>query len=143
MAVIFYTDEFCLAYVYKQDLSGGALVFRCFRGRAFGFKFWAICFCIDFTRQKGLIYPRCLREVRIFYMNRNVSIVVVVLVLVVIAGYLVWLRSRYQPVASPNLYPEVTATPTSSPVETATSSATPEATGSMKEKTSTGSSVGR
>lgn len=79
-------------------------------------------------------------------MNRNVSIVVVILVLVVIAGYLVWLRSRYQPVASPNLTPGVTAVPTGSPAETASPSATPgvkEATGSMKEKTSTGSSTGR
>lgn len=30
-------------------------------------------------------------------MNRNVSIVIAILVLVVIAGYLVWLRSRVQP----------------------------------------------
>lgn len=81
-------------------------------------------------------------------MNRNVSIVVVLLVLVVIAGYLVWLRSRYQPPVSPQpvASPEVTATPTSPPVVTATPSAAPgskEATGSMKQKTSTPSTTTR
>lgn len=73
-------------------------------------------------------------------MNRNVSIVVVILVLVVIAGYLIWLRSRYQAPTSPQPTPEVTVvpTPTSSPAVTATPSATPggkEATGSVQQRT--------
>ncbi len=54
-------------------------------------------------------------------MNRNVSIIVVILVLVVIAGYLVWLRSRVQSPTLPivNVEQEMVATPTS----TASSSA--------------------
>lgn len=73
-------------------------------------------------------------------MNRNVSIVVVILVLVVIAGYLVWLRSRYQAPVSPQPTPEVSVAPTSTPEATATPSATAsprgkEATGSMQQKT--------
>lgn len=79
-------------------------------------------------------------------MNRNVSIVMVLLVLVAIAGYLIWLRSRVQTPVSPQPIPTLTATPTSSPIPTATPSATPggkEATGSMKQKTSTPSSTGR
>ena len=74
-------------------------------------------------------------------MNRNVSIVVIILVLVVIAGYLVWLRNKYQPPVSPKS--DVSQDMVVSPTPEATSSgqmATPsgqEATGSMKEKTST------
>lgn len=73
-------------------------------------------------------------------MNRNVAIVTVILVLVVIAGYLVWLRSRYQPPVSPQAGEEVQVVPSPSPEVSATPSATPagkEATGSVKQKTST------
>jgi len=75
-------------------------------------------------------------------MNRNVTIVVILLVLVVIAGYLIWIRSRFETPVSPQSTTEVTVvpSPTSSSVITATPSATPggkEATGSMKQKTST------
>ena len=70
-------------------------------------------------------------------MNRNVSIVIVILVLVVIAGYLVWLRSRYQPpvtalpessaspevMVSPSPSLEVSASPSAKP-KSATSGAT-------------------
>lgn len=74
-------------------------------------------------------------------MNRNVAIVTIILVLVVIAGYLVWLRSRYQaPVSPAPAQEEVQATPTSTPVVTSASpsaSPTKEATGSVKQKTST------
>lgn len=79
-------------------------------------------------------------------MNRNVSIVVVILVLVVIAGYLVWLRSKYEPPATPSLEQEVQVTSTPSAIPSASVSATPvakEATGSVKQKTSTSSSTGR
>lgn len=75
-------------------------------------------------------------------MNRNVTIVIVILILVVIAGYLVWLRSRYQPPISPQPVssPEITATPAASPTQEATPTATPgakEATPTTKLKDST------
>lgn len=75
------------------------------------------------------------------FINRNVSIVVVILVLVVIAGYLVWLRSKYQAPVSPaaNVEEQMVVSPTPSASASA-KMATPsgkEATGSMKEKTST------
>lgn len=79
-------------------------------------------------------------------MNRNVSIVVVILVLVVIVGYLIWIRSKVQSPVLPEPTPEVTAVPTSSPEVSATPSASPvgkEATGSMKQKTSTGSTTAK
>lgn len=77
-------------------------------------------------------------------MNRNVTIIVVILVLVVIAGYLIWLRSRIPTPVTPSPSPEITAAP--SPTQTATPSATPggeEATGSMKQKTSTSGATSR
>ncbi|MDO8573957.1 MAG: hypothetical protein Q7R77_04395 [Candidatus Daviesbacteria bacterium] len=74
-------------------------------------------------------------------MNKNVSIVVVLLVLVVIAGYLVWIRSRVSTPVIPSIEQvAVTAAPTIAP--SATASASPsaipgkEATGSVKQKTS-------
>ncbi|MBI3109540.1 hypothetical protein HYZ06_00685 [Candidatus Daviesbacteria bacterium] len=73
-------------------------------------------------------------------LNRNVAIVTAILVLVVIAGYLVWLRSRYQPPVSPQAGGEVQVTPSPEPSVSASPSATPagkEATGSVKQKTST------
>lgn len=79
------------------------------------------------------------------YLNRNVAIVVVILVLVVIAGYLVWLRSKVQTPASPSVETvEVSPTPSESP--SASPSATPgakEATGSTKTKGATSSSTTR
>lgn len=80
-------------------------------------------------------------------MSRNVTIVVIILILVVIAGYLVWLRSRYQPPVSPQveqIQQAVTPKPESTPQKTASPSATPgakEATGSMKEKVATAAST--
>lgn len=78
-------------------------------------------------------------------MNRNVSIVVIILVLVVIAGYLVWIRSKYQPPVVPKTEDQVQVVePTQS--ASASPSATPiakEATGSMKSKTATTSSPSR
>lgn len=90
-------------------------------------------------------------------MNRNITIVVIILVLVVIAGYLIWLRSRYQQSISLQASPEITATvaptPISTPVVTASPSALPagrqaapggkEATGSVKQKTATPGGVRR
>lgn len=59
-------------------------------------------------------------------MNRNISVVVVLLVLVVIAGYMVWLRSRVvAPVVPAAEQVVVTASPTVIPA--ATSSASPSA----------------
>jgi cytoskeletal protein RodZ len=77
-------------------------------------------------------------------MNRNVSIVVILLVLAVIAGYLVWIRSRYQQPVSPRVEEEIQVIATASPIPTASASATPggkEATGSVKQKTGTGTAV--
>lgn len=77
-------------------------------------------------------------------MNRNVTIVIIILVLVVIAGYMIWIRSKYQPPVSPRVEDQVQVVEPS-PSMSASPSATPkagkEATGSMKEKTSTSSSV--
>lgn len=73
-------------------------------------------------------------------MNRNVSIVIAILVLVVIAGYLVWLRSKVVPSVSPQLEQQVQVTPSPEPTPAATSSAVPagkEATGSVKVKSAT------
>lgn len=78
-------------------------------------------------------------------MNRNVTIVIIILVLVVIAGYLVWIRSKYQPPVSPKSQETVQTAEPSVPAS-ASPTATPvskEATGSMKQKTSTSSSTGR
>ncbi|MBI2596625.1 hypothetical protein HYW41_00490 [Candidatus Daviesbacteria bacterium] len=67
---------------------------------------------------------------------------VTILVLVVIAGYLVWLRSRYQPPISPQINEEiqVTPSPASSPEQSASPSASPqgkEATGSVRQRSAT------
>ena len=63
-------------------------------------------------------------------MSRNVTIVVIILILVVLAGYLVWIRSRLTPTTQPigerevpTISPTVTLSPTASP--SATPSATP------------------
>ncbi len=69
-------------------------------------------------------------------MNRNVTIVVIILVLVVISGYLVWLRSKYQPIVTPQIDTE-TIEQTPSPTKVASSSAM-EATNSAKEATASG-----
>ena len=68
-------------------------------------------------------------------MSRNVSIVVVLLVLVVIAGYLVWLRSRVTAPVVPVEVVEVEVSATPEATITASPSATPgeEATGSVRQ----------
>lgn len=79
-------------------------------------------------------------------MNRNVTIVVMILVLVVIAGYLVWLRSRYQPPVSPKVEEQVQVIPQTSPAVAASPTATTgakEATPATKEKTSTPGATSR
>lgn len=73
-------------------------------------------------------------------MNRNVSIVIILLVLVVIAGYLVWLRSKVESSVSPQVEQEVQVTPEATIVSIASPSATPEekvATGTAKPRTAT------
>lgn len=77
-------------------------------------------------------------------MNRNVSMVVAILVLVVIAGYLIWLRSRVAPTVSPRAEEQVQTTATASATAVASSSAVPgakEATSSVKAKSATSSST--
>lgn len=74
-------------------------------------------------------------------MNRNVTITIIILVFVVIAGYLVWLRSRYQPPVSPKAEDQIQlAQPTPSASPSVTPAASPlgkEATGSTQQKIST------
>lgn len=76
-------------------------------------------------------------------MNRNVSIVVAILVLVVIAGYLVWLRSRVQSPITPvvNMGQVQSPTPTASASAQVASPSGKEATGSSKDKAATSSST--
>ncbi len=64
----------------------------------------------------------------------------------VIAGYLVWLRSKYQAPVTPQVQEQVQASPTPTvSAMVATPSATPgkEATGSMKAKTSTSGAMAK
>lgn len=64
-------------------------------------------------------------------MNRNVTIVVVILVLVVIAAYLVWIKNRFQPtITSPQTSVEASLmpSPTLSPSPEASATASPSAT---------------
>ena len=60
-------------------------------------------------------------------MSRNVTIVVIILILVVIAGYLVWLRGQYQAPVAPSVKIEEPVSPSVSP--------TPEATKGAKVST--------
>lgn len=72
-------------------------------------------------------------------MTRNVTIVVIILVLVVIAGYLVWLRGRFQPPVTPQLEEsqvEVTPVPSATPEVSATPSATAAPSATPKAATS-------
>lgn len=71
-------------------------------------------------------------------MNRNVSIVMVILVLVVIAGYLVWLRSKVTAPVTPSVEQvEVIATPQATVVASPSASLKEEATGAGKQKKTT------
>lgn len=63
-------------------------------------------------------------------MHRNITIVVILLVLVVIVGYLVWIRSKVVPVGpkvEEQIQATVAPTPTSTPIPSASASATPSA----------------
>lgn len=77
-------------------------------------------------------------------MHRNVSILIIVLVVLVIAGYLVWLRNRLQPSqpaasVTPIVTPAISQAVSISGVE-ATASVTPKvATPSPKVSTSSAS----
>ncbi len=76
-------------------------------------------------------------------MNRNVTIVVILLIFAVIAAYLVWLRGQFQQQMSATTQPtEMTQTPPTSamtPSPDATASAK-DATAAAKPKTATPSS---
>lgn len=78
-------------------------------------------------------------------LNKNVTIVVIILVLVVIAGYLVWIRSRVQMSVSPRVEEQqevvITTVPQASDEAEVSSPSAKEATGSVKEKGATSSST--
>lgn len=70
-------------------------------------------------------------------MNRNISIIVTLLVLVVIVGYLIWLRSRIVPPVPVQPEDQVQIVPTAIPTIIASASATPsgkEATKGAQQK---------
>lgn len=75
-------------------------------------------------------------------MNRNVTIVVILLIFAVIAAYLVWLRGQFQQQMSVATTQEVqvSSSPVMTPVPESTTSAK-EATASAKPKAATSSSV--
>ncbi|MCL5783993.1 MAG: hypothetical protein M1142_01395 [Patescibacteria group bacterium] len=65
-------------------------------------------------------------------MNRNVTVLVIILIIILISGYLIWLRQKFQaaPVSQPVVTqtPQVlTPTPTPTPTITATPTASPSA----------------
>lgn len=64
----------------------------------------------------------CLKEVS--GLNRNITILIIILIIVLLAGYLVWLRNRF---ASTTEIPQATLqpSPTVTPTQTASPSATP------------------
>lgn len=78
-------------------------------------------------------------------MNRNITIVVIILIIVVLAGYLLWLRSQFQIPSSVAPEPTVAVAPTNTPTPTLSliPSATPSATIKPGTKTSTSSSIVR
>lgn len=80
-------------------------------------------------------------------MNRNVSIVIVLLLIVVIAGYLIWLRSKTQPTVSPRAEEQAEITATAEPAFTEAPSITTdeeqEATGATGQRTATPGAISR
>ncbi len=65
-------------------------------------------------------------------MNRNVTILIIILVVILIAGYLLWLRSRFE---ATQAQPVITPTPQISEMPTATPTiASPSATASPSAK---------
>lgn len=69
-------------------------------------------------------------------MSRNVTILVVVLVILLIAGYLIWLRNKFQTVSAPaEVVPTVTVVPTVEPTP-ASPSATPASSPSVTRRVS-------
>lgn len=84
-------------------------------------------------------------------MNRNITIVVILLILAVIGAYLVWLRGQYtqqmaaqtapvvnESIAQPSIEPSPVSTPSVSPVASASAK---EATTAAKTKTATSSAT--
>lgn len=75
-------------------------------------------------------------------MNRNITILVIILVILLAAGYLLWLRNRFQsqqarPVVTPTIVVTPTLMPTATPIIASPSAtATPTATPRVKGKTS-------
>lgn len=78
-------------------------------------------------------------------MNRNVTIVVILLIFAVIAAYLVWLRGQYTEQMSAQVQPVVPTQqiqqPTEQPVMQSTESAVPTSTATTSAKPATGSAT--
>lgn len=70
-------------------------------------------------------------------MSRNVTIVIVILVLVALAGYLVWLRNQYQPPVTQKPVDEVLVSPSPTAVASPSAQASPSATPKASSKTAT------
>jgi len=72
-------------------------------------------------------------------LSRNITIVIIILILVVLAGYLVWIRSKLAPVATPQVQitPTIIPTLTLAPLPTASPSATPTLTKGQKQASPT------
>lgn len=71
-------------------------------------------------------------------MNRNVAIVTIILILVVAVGYLVWLRSKFQPPVTfqPSPSAEVSTEPSPSLLPSLSASASASSKSSPKAATS-------
>jgi cytoskeletal protein RodZ len=70
-------------------------------------------------------------------MSRNVTIVVIILIIVLLASYLVWLRARYNTASVQTPSPAITET--ASPSATLTPSPTATASAAGKQATKSGS----
>ena len=67
-------------------------------------------------------------------MNRNITILVVILVVIVISGYLLWLRSGFQPsVEQPTVIVQETPIPSPVPTVASPSATTAPASGASTE----------
>ena len=75
-------------------------------------------------------------------MNRNITILVIILVILLIAGYLLWLRGRFpttKAIPTPSPVVNVVPSPTLAPIATTSATASVSGTPKITPKVSTGS----